>query len=60
MNLLRLIVHMLPRQGHPVFPANQAADVHVVDLGAAQARRIAICPDHPLGIGWNQLAVMVD
>ncbi len=47
-------------QGHVVLPAQQRADAAHGGFGHPQSRAVAEPPDHALGIGRHQLAVMVE
>ena len=43
-----------------MLPTDQTPDVHLMNFVAAQTRRIAISPDESLGVGRDQLAMVVD
>ena len=49
----------LARMGHPVLPADQAADAPNGGINRAEAGAIALSPNQLLGVGGAQLAVVV-
>ena len=43
-NLFALVMHLLPRQRHPVLPANQTANIDTIHLCTMEARGITPVP----------------
>src|SRR5258707_10847633 len=60
MNVFAALVHRLPRERHPVFPANQSADATRRRVDRRESLRVAVAPHHSFGVGRHELAVMVE
>ena len=59
-DLLAVGHHRVARQGVVVLPARQLADAANLAVDGAQARAVALAPDHALVIGGRDLAAPLD
>ena len=59
-DILPRLVQRLPRQGHPMLPADQPADAAHGRVHDPQSLGIARTPDKALRVGGHQLAVVVE
>src|SRR6186713_428575 len=60
MDVLARVVQCLAGQRHPVLPADQSTNTTRWSVNRPHSVRVAIPPDHSLGICRDQLAVMIE
>jgi hypothetical protein len=59
-NLFAIGNQGITREGQVVLPAGELSNAPNRTVDAAQARAVALAPDHPLVIGWRDLAAALD
>ena len=60
MDLLALSVKRVAREGHPVFPADEAADLTRRRIKHLERASIAEAVNHSLMVGGNQFPVLAE
>jgi hypothetical protein len=59
MNVLSGLMHCHPREGHPVFPADEASNACLGNIHGCQTSAISRSPHKTFGEGWDEFGMMV-